>query len=81
MGSWQTRQGRAFFRSAERHRAENPGGWGLSSPPRPPTLAVAWQVAQSRSTWQLTHAFRFLSASRAWCDAVRGPSVQIADGG
>jgi hypothetical protein len=64
-GSWQTRQGRALVRSARPHRLPKPGGCGLAMPP-PPTAAVAWQVAQSRSTWQLTQALMLRSASHAW---------------
>jgi hypothetical protein len=36
------------------------------SVPPAPTRRVAWQEAQSRSTWQLTQARMFRSASKAW---------------
>ena len=46
--------------SARRRREERD-----ATEPRPPIAAVAWQIAQSRSTWQLTQALIFRSASQA----------------
>ena len=46
-----------------------------------PIPAPPWHVTQSRSVWQLTHAFRFRSASKPWCAGVTGASLQSDFGG
>src|SRR6185437_13640442 len=48
-----------------------PFWWGLKPPPMP---SAPWQATQSRSVWQLTHWFRFRSASKE----VPGPSRRVA---
>src|SRR5437868_6252343 len=60
--SWQTRHGRAFRRKAAAHSPTKLPPCGFTeSPPRP---VDAWQIAQSRSVWQLTQAFKLRSASQ-----------------
>ena len=79
VGSWQTKHGRGFLSELRRAAARESRSCGGRTRRR--RRAPPWQATQSRSVWQLTHAFRLRSASNPWCPGFIGGSLQMPLGG